>query len=657
MAVTKKRKDCFFGLHFDFHAKTDQINIGEQFDAKLLEDILDQIKPDFVQCDTKGHPGASSYSTKVGFPAPQIKKDILREWRRVTEQRGIPLYAHYSGVMDEYQVNKHPENRVVMQDGNVHQFNNSLISNYAQDVVIPQLVEIATEYRLDGVWEDGDCWALEPDYSQSMQDLYLKETGKTPAKKGEEGYFEYVEFNRQKFYDFIRKIYNGVKAKAPDFEFTSNWLYSSQAPNEYDVPVDYISGDLSPTCSIDAARYETRVMANYDKPHDIMSWGISFPVHHVKTAVQLSQEAAAVISNGCGYQIYTLQHPIKTLKDDWAWPILKEVCSFVSQRKNACHNVKSKAKVAIVESIKAFYDKKETMFNIYGNDYNLGIKGTLFALLDNGIPTDILLSHKIDKEKLKQNDLLVLTDATIIEEEIKSFLLDFVKQGKKLIITGANTLLQFQNEFGYKVINTFDKKGIAKISSFDGQWQEVRKSYCEISPDNLNVLCQMYKGDIYGDPELANPPPKIEFERLIPAMFTTEYGKGQVIGVCYDFGGMYLEQRTVVLKDAIALAVDKLIDRQITVDKPYIDVTINTKNQNDIINLVNLLGEHRSSVVKTFDYIPPVYNVKVEYSCDYLPSKIIDGVTGVEFAFEIKDKKVTFTVDKLEIHSAIILKK
>ena len=73
-----KRKDSYFGLHFDFHANEETRDIGAEFDGAVLERILREVKPDFIQCDTKGHPGYSSYPTKVGTPAPGLRRDILR---------------------------------------------------------------------------------------------------------------------------------------------------------------------------------------------------------------------------------------------------------------------------------------------------------------------------------------------------------------------------------------------------------------------------------------------------------------------------------------------------------------------------------------------------------------------------------------------------
>jgi hypothetical protein len=64
------RSDSFFGLHFDFHAGKDCTEIGKNTTRAMIENLITQVKPDYLQIDWKGHPGLSSYPTKAGNQAP-----------------------------------------------------------------------------------------------------------------------------------------------------------------------------------------------------------------------------------------------------------------------------------------------------------------------------------------------------------------------------------------------------------------------------------------------------------------------------------------------------------------------------------------------------------------------------------------------------------
>ena len=56
---TKKKNNTkrFLGIHFDFHAVETDSNIGEATTEDMIEKMLEMVRPDFVQCDCKGHPG------------------------------------------------------------------------------------------------------------------------------------------------------------------------------------------------------------------------------------------------------------------------------------------------------------------------------------------------------------------------------------------------------------------------------------------------------------------------------------------------------------------------------------------------------------------------------------------------------------------------
>lgn len=73
-----RRADSFLGIHFDFHAGEDCTEVGRNTTPAMVENIIQLVKPDYLQIDCKGHAGVSSYPTKVGHPAPGFVGDPLR---------------------------------------------------------------------------------------------------------------------------------------------------------------------------------------------------------------------------------------------------------------------------------------------------------------------------------------------------------------------------------------------------------------------------------------------------------------------------------------------------------------------------------------------------------------------------------------------------
>jgi hypothetical protein len=139
------RGDAFLGIHFDFHAGEDCDQVGQRTTPGMIERIIDKVQPDYIQIDCKGHPGISSYPTKVGNPAPGFVGDPLRIWRDVTRKRGTSLFMHYSGVWDRKAVADHPDWAAIDGAGKPNTNATSVFGPYADSLMIPQLRELAGE--------------------------------------------------------------------------------------------------------------------------------------------------------------------------------------------------------------------------------------------------------------------------------------------------------------------------------------------------------------------------------------------------------------------------------------------------------------------------------------------------------------------------------
>jgi len=303
-----RRADSFLGVHFDFHAGPDCTEIGKNTTREMIENVIKQVQPDYLQIDCKGHPGLSSYPTKVGNPAPGFVGDPLRLWRQVTAEHGVALYMHYSGVWDSEAIRQHPDWAVRNADGSTNKNATSFFSPYADRLLIPQLRELAGDYGVDGAWVDGECWASMPDYGEAALEAFRGATGITdlPRKAGEPHWYEFLEFNREAFRRHLRHYLDEVKKTHPQMQLCSNWAFTDHMPETVSAPVDWISGDYSPEDSVNSARFSARYLARQGKPWDLMAWGFTTKPgkggSNRKSAVQLEREAAVVLALGGGSQ-------------------------------------------------------------------------------------------------------------------------------------------------------------------------------------------------------------------------------------------------------------------------------------------------------------------------------------------------------------------
>ena len=161
--MSKKRKDCFLGIHFDFHAMPGEV-VAHHFDSDVFCEMLDRVKPDFMQFDTKGHAGLSSSPAAAGTQATEIRQDMLRFLRKETENRDIALWSPLRALRPA----GHPGPPRLGDDSCLWYPKRQLSSPflpYADEVLIPQLKELALDYKLDGAWVDGNAWGTHVDYS------------------------------------------------------------------------------------------------------------------------------------------------------------------------------------------------------------------------------------------------------------------------------------------------------------------------------------------------------------------------------------------------------------------------------------------------------------------------------------------------------------
>jgi hypothetical protein len=312
-----KRSESFLGMHFDFHAGPDCQEVGKRTTRESIERLLEAVRPDYVQIDCKGHSGFSSYPTRVGTPAPGFVGDPLRIWREVTAEKGVGLFMHYSGVWDGQAVAQHPEWARVNEKGERDNRLTSVFGPYVDQLLIPQMKELADAYDVDGVWVDGECWAVDRDYAEPVLKAFQEQTGiqSVPRTRADPGWYEFSEFCREGFRRYLRRYVDEVHRHDSGFEIASNWAFSSMMPEKVTIDVDFISGDYTPTNSLNSARVEGRCMALQGKPWDLMAWSFSHldGLFSTKTAQQLEQEAAVVMA--LGGELVPLQGLLQSLLD------------------------------------------------------------------------------------------------------------------------------------------------------------------------------------------------------------------------------------------------------------------------------------------------------------------------------------------------------
>ncbi len=631
-----KRADSFLGIHFDFHAGTDCTEIGKNTTREMIESVIDQVHPDYLQIDCKGHPGLSSYPTNAGNRAPGFVGDPLRLWRQVTAERGVSLYMHYSGVWDSEAIRQHPDWAAVNADGKPNGNATSFFGPYAEKLLIPQLRELSGEYQVDGAWVDGECWASVPDYGEAALQAFKKATGiqNVPRNPGDPNWYEFLQFNREAFRNYLRHYITEVKKTNPEMQLCSNWAFTDHMPEAVCAPVDFISGDYSPEDSVNSARFSARYMARQGKPWDLMAWSFAHSGGQ-KSTVQLQREAAVVLALGGGFQAYFTQRRDGSIKLDQI-PVMAEVAKFCRARQAICHRALPVPQVAVLYSTAAHYREINGLFP---RDLT-HIRGTLQALLESQQSVEVLGEHQL-KGHLSEYPLIVVPECSYLEPEFKQELLAYVQGGGHLLLVGPQSAALFQPELGIQLEGTpqAETRYLAwgdALTPTKGQTQSVKLES---------------RAKAVGQIHAANDPQS----PAQPAASVTALGQGQIAATYFAFSQGYIENRSDKSRGFLNELARQLFPKPLVEVKGSsdVDVSVNRIGGRLAVNLVNTAGPHAEKPL--FDSIPPVGPLEITIRAEKKPEKVTLEPGSQPQPFEYRDGAVHLTLPKLEIHSVVVV--
>ncbi|WP_373511385.1 hypothetical protein [Persicitalea sp.] len=632
-----RRANSPFGLHFDFHAQMRDSLIGKTVTEGMVDSLLTRVKPDFIQVDCKGHAGFTSYPTEVGNRAGGFVNDPLKIFRKVTKKHGVALYVHYSGVWDDRAVQLHPHWARIDADVKPDPKKVSFWSAYSDSLLIPQLKEIS-DYGVDGVWIDGDSWAVEPDYRPDALAEFRQTTGITnvPKKKGDPHFDDLLEFTRQKFRSYIAHYAEALHKYNPKFQVASNWAFSSFMPEPINIPVDFISGDFSPYNSVESGAYEARCIAPQGKPWDLMAWsfggdwtGMKAP----KSAVQLSQEAAQVMAVGGGFQAYWSQDRDASLPA-WAFDTMGELAEFCRARQPFCYQATPVPQVALYYSTTG---QKHLTDAVYKSNFSQqALKGMLQLLLDNQLSTEIRMTHNI-AGRMADYPLIVLPEWEVLSGQENEDLLNYVKDGGTLLVIGPKAVDNFAPALGVALGDLTPNS--AHFGSA-GRVTAGTTGYRNFTP---RPGTQTF-GGAYSRRDLRY--------LLGPAASIATYGKGKIAAVYVGLADTYLKNESHNARRFVGELVEEIYDPMVKVTgSQFVYLAVNRKNDKLMVNLLNLAGPHKSAAA--FDEVPPLGPLQVQVKYPKRPGKITLQPDGTPLPYEYKNGQIIFTLQKLDIHSII----
>ena len=632
------------GLHFDFHARPFEgmPGIGENLKEEDIREICSTLRPDFIQIDCKGHPGWTSYPSKIGNAMPLFLFDTLKLWRRVTKEEGVKLFMHYSGVLDSRFCRNHPDLAVMHADGTRDaDVTRTFGLRYADELLIPQLKELAGEYGVDGVWIDGECWGTDFDFDpETLSDFEtvsgLKVSGTVLNDRESAKYKAFKEYCRELFRKYVRYYTDEIHKAYPSFLITSNWMFSDHMPEPVSVPLDYLSGDFNPWNSVSSARLAGRALARQGMSWDLMSWNFRVDRNgystgrYIKHPVQIMQEACAVTSLGGGFQNYITQNKDGSPRMEQI-RAMKDVFGLVRKRLPWCYSGEILPQTAVFLS---YEDRMLTSKKLFGRDGLEGTTGLTNLLCDLGHGVSVASDFDYDKGF----SVIAVPEMLYSFGDVAKKLLDYAFHGGSLLISGARS------------IGEFIKAGLPV--SITGMYEDLR---------NYTLDHETYTS-VYGSCSLNAPDAETIATLCEDARFEHEpfacllkYGQGKITLIGSDIGfGYHTAKQAGHLKLMKAL-LGRLYDPIVRLKRAEgtVEMTPLLKEGHLLIQLVNMNGSHSDTRTPSFDHIQPCRDIELSVALKRKPDAVIQRPDGQVLDFAWDGARAAFTVHKVDYHEIV----
>jgi hypothetical protein len=319
--------------------------------------------------------------------------------------------------------------------------------------------------------------------------------------------------------------------------------------------------------------------------------------------------------------------------------MMGQISDFCRERQAICHKAESVPQVAVLYSSAAFYRQTRRLFSAWDGELH-PMYGVLIALLNSQYHVDVLSEHHLIG-RMKDYPLIVIPEWGYLDKAFRKELLEYVRQGGKLLVIGAKAVPLFAKELGIQIHGAAEEK--RRWLEIDGGLAGVSGLGLNITPKaGTQVLARWFEWDDFESPSK-------------PVAVSRKFGKGEIVGLAVNFGERYRFQRTAQARALLASLTKRLFPKPlVTVTGTHeLDLVVMKKNGKLLVNLLNTSGPHDNKGCYTFDEVTPLGPLTIEIQAPQKPKSIRLQPEGRPLAFQWNKGKTTVTLPRLELHSVL----
>ena len=339
---------------------------------------------------------------------------------------------------------------------------------------------------------------------------------------------------------------------------------------------------------------------------------------------------------GGGFQMYISQNCDGSARRNRSKRI-REVGDFVHARRMLFEK-KPIADVGIFYSADSYY-RKSNIFNAAGATNAL--IGTINAVLDAQYSANVILEYQLDT--LKNYKIVIVPEWEFISDEVKEKLLNYAKDGGKLLVIGAEA----SNQFGKMLSKDF------------GEIKEYKQAYMLDEDGGFSGITDFVLNkrpakilDIKSGNDMLYSTSDLR-DAFIPSYRIDKLEKGEIAFIPFDFATDYFNARSYIHRNFIKKILLSLNRPTIEINRTTIDISMQEDGDSIFVNLLNMNQGRHSLETLIYDEIPPIYDVEIKINKPYTE---VSMPLGEEFFAETTIDSTIIKLKKLDIHSVIKLK-
>lgn len=686
--------DSYKNLFFDLHTHSSARGVAEGFDADAWADRIKSLGVQAVSAFAVDGFGWRFYREgEHGWVHPGLPEnlDLLGEIVSACHERDVRVIAYFNTMNSEPVAKYRPEFRELDVNGRPKSdyeiFNEAAIcwlSSAFDEIFLPQVVDIATNYPVDALFFDG-TYAHSACYCASCRQRYAAEMGRDiPVTPDDPGWSDYAIWAERHFDEIRDRIVDTVASIRPGTLVCVNWYAANRRPAVVKRPENMLlTLDLHPATQLFDASYQARSWSSQPTPWSCMNtafldwwgdWG-------VKPAVALKQECASILANGgrlfTGYQMYPDLgiHP-------GAETALRDMLGFVDERLHSVVGTEPDAEIAVLHPTTTYSARDPEIFTsavrserVPVGSYQIGlpdvyadetpVRGVHRMLLELGydyqIVTENVLFDSLDRYKV-----VILPAERYVTDELIERLTAFADAGGVVIASYEPTRLsgelavRWASFLGVTRDRDYEfKHAYVAQRTAEGDIRDpflVRSAFTLAAPDDGTVSLADHE-NIYlradGRPLLKTSPPG-ELSGY-SAVTSRRIGNGVVLSFNFEPFSAYLRTNQWRLKSLFADLLQHAYPAPaVRVTAPgRVEVTLRAARGKHIVHLANHNGYQavEEGTWESNDSVVPVHNVTVVLRGDGRPVRVTEGQAGRQLEAVTSGDTVSVVVPRVDIHT------